>query len=172
MILWNIYNYTLITQFLIAESKKHPLGIGSNLNTHKTFRRCPGRLLNVLCTFNLRPVSRGYKMSTVADSSIISIIKAYGTCNLARALHLERVNGFHVFYYRSSHRRCSIKKVGLKNFVNFIGKHPCWSLLLIKLRTKTRARTRTRTRTRWALCSNRPANVYVSVKRMEVVERT
>ena len=27
------------------------------LNVHKTFRRCPGRLLNVLCTFNLSPVS-------------------------------------------------------------------------------------------------------------------
>ena len=28
-------------------------------NVHKKFRRRPGRLLNVLCTFNLRPVSRG-----------------------------------------------------------------------------------------------------------------
>ena len=26
---------------------------------HKTFRRRPGRLLKALCTFNLRPVSRG-----------------------------------------------------------------------------------------------------------------
>ena len=30
------------------------------LNVHKTFRRRPRRLLNVLCTFNLRPVSRSY----------------------------------------------------------------------------------------------------------------
>ena len=29
------------------------------MNVHKTFRRRPGRLLNVLCTFNLRPVSIG-----------------------------------------------------------------------------------------------------------------
>ena len=29
------------------------------LNLHKTFRRRPGRLLNVLCTFSLRPVSTG-----------------------------------------------------------------------------------------------------------------
>ena len=28
------------------------------LNVHKTFRRRPGRLLNVLNTFNLHPVSR------------------------------------------------------------------------------------------------------------------
>ena len=30
--------------------------------------------------------------------------------------------------YRSSHRRCSVKKGVLKNFANFTGKHPCWSL--------------------------------------------
>ena len=36
-----------------------PLGTGRKLNVHKTFGRRPGRLLNVLCTFNLRPVSRG-----------------------------------------------------------------------------------------------------------------
>ena len=30
------------------------------LNVYKTFRRRLGRLLNVLCTFNLRPVSTGY----------------------------------------------------------------------------------------------------------------
>ena len=29
------------------------------LNVHKTFRRSPGRLLNVFCTFNLSPVSTG-----------------------------------------------------------------------------------------------------------------
>ena len=32
---------------------------GRKLNVHKTFRRRPGRPLNVLCTFNLRPVSTG-----------------------------------------------------------------------------------------------------------------
>ena len=32
---------------------------GRKLNVHKTFRRRPGRLLNVLCTFNLRLVSTG-----------------------------------------------------------------------------------------------------------------
>ena len=34
---------------------------------------------------------------------------------------------------RSSHWRCSVKKGVLKNFVNFTGKHLCWSLFLIKL---------------------------------------
>ena len=40
-------------------SPADPLDIGRQLNVHKTFRRRPGGLLNVLCTFNLRPVSRG-----------------------------------------------------------------------------------------------------------------
>ena len=30
------------------------------MNVHKTFRRPPGRLLNVLSTLNLSPVSTGY----------------------------------------------------------------------------------------------------------------
>ena len=36
----------------------HP-DTGRTLNVHKTFGRRPGRLLNFLCTFNLRPVSTG-----------------------------------------------------------------------------------------------------------------
>ena len=35
------------------------LRTGRKLNVHKTFRGRPGRLLNVLCAFNLRPVSKG-----------------------------------------------------------------------------------------------------------------
>ena len=36
-----------------------PVDTGRKLNVHKTFKRRPGRLLNVLCTFNLRAVSTG-----------------------------------------------------------------------------------------------------------------
>ena len=36
-----------------------PVDTGHKLNVHKLFRRRPGRLLNVLCTFSLRPVSTG-----------------------------------------------------------------------------------------------------------------
>ena len=35
------------------------LCIGRKFNVDKTFRRRPGLLLNVLCTINLRPLSRG-----------------------------------------------------------------------------------------------------------------
>ena len=41
-------------------SGTYPVDTGRKLNVHKTFRRRPGRLLNVLCTFNLRLVSTGY----------------------------------------------------------------------------------------------------------------
>ena len=35
--------------------------------------------------------------------------------------------------YRSSHQRCSLKKVFLKNFSKFLGKHLCWSLFFNKV---------------------------------------
>ena len=37
----------------------YPVDTGRKLNVHKTFRRRSERFLNVLCTFNLRPVSTG-----------------------------------------------------------------------------------------------------------------
>ena len=33
-------------------------------------------------------------------------------------------------FFRSNHRRCSIK---IESFANFTGKHLCWSVFLIKL---------------------------------------
>ena len=46
---------TILTDVLILI----PVDTGRKLNVHKTFIRRPGRLLDVLCTFNLRPVTRG-----------------------------------------------------------------------------------------------------------------
>ena len=43
----------------IPPSAYNPLDTGPKMNVHKTFRRRPGRLLNVLCTFNLHSMSRG-----------------------------------------------------------------------------------------------------------------
>ena len=37
-----------------------PVDTGGKLNVYKKFRRRPGRLLNVLCMFNLRSVSTGW----------------------------------------------------------------------------------------------------------------
>ena len=46
-----------------------PVDTGLELNVHKTFRRRPGRFLNVLCTFNLRPVSTGLLISQKPQKS-------------------------------------------------------------------------------------------------------
>ena len=43
----------------LDESRGFPLDTGLALNVHKSFKRRPGRLLNVLSTFNLPTVSRG-----------------------------------------------------------------------------------------------------------------
>ena len=39
--------------------RSNPLDTGRKLNVHKTFRRRPGRLLKILCKFNLRLASTG-----------------------------------------------------------------------------------------------------------------
>ena len=44
-------------------SNTYPLDKGRKLNVRKTFRGRHGGLLNVLCTLNLRPVSRGILIS-------------------------------------------------------------------------------------------------------------
>ena len=51
------------------------------LNIHKTFRRRPGRHLNVLCTFNLRPVSTG----------VFLTITALKTFENSFIIHLENI---------------------------------------------------------------------------------
>ena len=53
---WSRTNSQEIVNF-VSIVGPHPLDTGRKLNVHKTFRRCPGRFMNVLRTFNLRPVS-------------------------------------------------------------------------------------------------------------------
>ena len=42
---------------MVSTERNIPGDTGRKLNVHKTCRRRPGRLLNALCTFNLRLVS-------------------------------------------------------------------------------------------------------------------
>ena len=51
------FSYWMIDWVIISKASS-PLDTGRKLNVHETFRRCPGLLLNVLCTFNLRIISR------------------------------------------------------------------------------------------------------------------
>ena len=43
----------------LLHNNANPVDTGRKLTVHKTFKRRPGRLLNVLCTISLRPVSTG-----------------------------------------------------------------------------------------------------------------
>ena len=56
------FNFCNIFHLLTSRTEKIacPVDTGRKLNVHKTFRSRPGRLLNVLCTFNLRPKSTGW----------------------------------------------------------------------------------------------------------------
>ena len=62
VVMFLIFNVILVLLFLfpfcitIARNLSGLVDTGRKLNVHKTFKRRPGRLLNVLCTFNLRPV--------------------------------------------------------------------------------------------------------------------
>ena len=49
-------NVSIVTECI---SDHNPVDTRHKLNVCKTFKRFPGRLLNVLCTFNLCPVSTG-----------------------------------------------------------------------------------------------------------------
>ena len=49
----------------------NPVDTGRKLNVQKTFRRSLGRLLNVLCTFNLLPVSTEKEFIFSCKSSIL-----------------------------------------------------------------------------------------------------
>ena len=73
--------YIVRTDWLLWLTLLIPVDTGSKLNVHKTFRRRPGRLLNVFCTFNLRPVSTG----------IIATLFSFQMLNLAELNHLSRL---------------------------------------------------------------------------------
>ena len=62
----------------LPKTHLHPVDTGRKSNVHKTFRRRPGRLLNVLCTFNLRPVSTGKSQAKEICTFTISTQK-YGS---------------------------------------------------------------------------------------------
>ena len=60
MELWGRWLLTWILRVLTkTRNDLNLIDTGRKLNVHKTFIRRPGRVLNVLCTFNLRPVSTG-----------------------------------------------------------------------------------------------------------------
>ena len=69
-----------------------PVDTGRKLNVHKTFRRRPGCLLNVSCTFNLRPVSTG--MWLVSGASLNAVLSKLNEwlINIYYILHSTNIN--------------------------------------------------------------------------------
>ena len=53
-----------MVEFLYSEAGANPAVTGRKFNVRKILRRRPGRPVNVLCTFNLRPVSTRNGYST------------------------------------------------------------------------------------------------------------
>ena len=76
-----------------------PVDTGRKLNIHKTFRRRPGRLLNVLCTFNLRPVSTG--------KPFVSFIRSVERCLTYLFIHLFSTPWREIFWcFQVVEKRC------------------------------------------------------------------
>ena len=55
----------------------YPVSVGRKLNIHKTFKRRPARLLNVLCTFSLYPVSTGWLVSYSTSKLLLILVIAF-----------------------------------------------------------------------------------------------
>ena len=65
---------SFFTTYSDVQGLPFPVDAGRKLNVHKTFRRRPGRLLNVLCTFNLRSVYMG---ELIMDIDLLQMIIAF-----------------------------------------------------------------------------------------------
>ena len=100
-----------------------PVDTERKLNVHKTFRRRPGRLLNVLCSFNLHPVSMGL----IFTKKHWLYLKPLSQSN--------SVSG-----YRSSRPEVFFKKGVLRNFTKFTRKHLCQSLFFFCVCSPSRNR--------------------------------
>ena len=69
----------------VTKISSFSLDTGRKLNVHKTFRRRLGHLLNVLCTFSLRPVSTGLwrrKLSSTLPSGHKKVNRGYHSCEV------------------------------------------------------------------------------------------
>ena len=76
--------------FLKICQKGNPVDTGRKLNVHNTFKRCPGRLLNVLCTFNLRSVSTGKFLWRRPRGGFITLSSIYGAAFLQKQYYLRK----------------------------------------------------------------------------------
>ena len=104
--------------------RTHPVDTGRKLNAHKTFRRRPGRLLNVvLVTFNLRPVSTGHlfcKTSFVTTTEIRTKTNVkYKSQTLGAFIKVLYLLLFNVFLIRAVRVVFSLQSSKSSNWIKF-----------------------------------------------------
>ena len=87
------YPWGIVILFTPRSSRPDPVDTGRKLNVHKTFRRRPGRLLNALCTFNLRPVSTG---EVFYKKGILKYFARFTGKQLCRNFFFNKVAGLRV----------------------------------------------------------------------------
>ena len=64
---------------------------GRKSNVQKTFRRLQGRLLNILCAFNLRPVSRGKSLRSLRSLRKPRAANKHWLVNIFRVHYVKSV---------------------------------------------------------------------------------
>ena len=79
----------------------YPVDTGRKLNVHKTFRRRPGRLLYVLCMFNLRPASRGSRHDHARIRVLVNIFKDPQVRNMYFVVYFLSKEAFHRIFTTS-----------------------------------------------------------------------
>ena len=77
----------------------NPVDTTRKLNVHETLRRRPGRLLNVLCTFNLGPVSTGKALQdTINIKQLLIVIPFLGNQSFLVRKRLQSSIRHHLEY--------------------------------------------------------------------------
>ena len=85
------------------------------------------------------------KIRMVVGNTVFLVQAKDGHFGIDKRVFIQIVKSFNLvdlrkirYCYRSSYRRCSIKKLFLENFAVFTEKHLSWSLLLKKLQAVTK----------------------------------
>ena len=111
---WGKRPILLYQLFAIYSKNSTQVDTERKLNVHKTFRRHPGHLLNVLCTFNLRPVSTWTCYFFALQLLFLKIQEYFQEYLLFIIKNKSSVAG---------KRKCSYKKIReeLQNWVYYLG---------------------------------------------------
>ena len=126
---WNIFfdNSKIVLFFFVFVLKStiqsKPVDTGRKLNVHKTFRRRPGRLLNVLCTFSLRPVSTGNILNGKCKTKNLNFTLGYFSSIYLSESDLMVVLSRHLYNLISKFYTCTTWNLYLYSKVTYFMLH-------------------------------------------------